>query len=93
MTCRSPIKQFPDAQRKRTAAGLLRLKQGFIIEELAQKRVEGNLLLATWNLREFGGSKSGGRDKITCRFGSSLKPISETIIWKKSRAKAAATWL
>jgi len=32
------------------------------MEEVPEKRVDGNLVLATWNIREFGGNKYGGRD-------------------------------
>jgi Endonuclease/Exonuclease/phosphatase family len=57
-----PLRDLPAAQKKRTAKGLIRLKQAFGASGLPEKRVDGNLLLATWNLREFGGTKYGGRD-------------------------------
>ena len=47
---------------KRAAEGLIRLKDGFGESGLPEKKVDGNLLLATWNIREFGGTKYGGRD-------------------------------
>jgi len=49
-------------KRKRACEGLIRLKDGFATNNFPQKKVDGNLLLATWNLREFGGTKYGGRD-------------------------------
>src|SRR6188508_917791 len=57
-----PLRDLPAAQKRRTAEGLIRLKQAFGASGLPEKRVDGNLLLATWNLREFGGIKYGGRD-------------------------------
>lgn len=47
---------------KRTAEGLLRLKTE-LDKAIPPKTVDPTLLLATWNLREFGGTKSGGREK------------------------------
>jgi endonuclease/exonuclease/phosphatase family metal-dependent hydrolase len=47
---------------RRTAEGLLRLKTE-LDEAIPPKTVDPTLLLATWNLREFGGTKSGGREK------------------------------
>lgn len=47
---------------RRTALGLLRLKEGFVSEKLPQRNLDTTLVLATWNLREFGGNKSGGRE-------------------------------
>jgi len=50
----------PDGRR--TAAGLLRLRRA-LAKELPPKRVDGNLLLATWNVRELGNTKFGGRTR------------------------------
>ncbi len=58
----APLRKLPQPQQKRTAEGLVRLKDAFAQKEFPQKKVDGNLLLATWNLREFGGNKYGGRD-------------------------------
>jgi endonuclease/exonuclease/phosphatase family metal-dependent hydrolase len=49
------------AEGRRTAAGLLRLKTG-LRKDVPAKLIDGNLLLATWNVREFGGTKAGGRN-------------------------------
>jgi endonuclease/exonuclease/phosphatase family metal-dependent hydrolase len=57
------LRKLPKEKSRRAAAGLLRLKQSFAAEGLPEKRVDGNLLLATWNIREFGGNKFGGRDE------------------------------
>ena len=47
---------------RRTAEGLLRLKTE-LDKSIPPKTVDPTLLLATWNIREFGGTKSGGREK------------------------------
>lgn len=41
--------------------GLLRLRPA-LDEAIPAKKVDSTLLLATWNIREFGGNKYGGRD-------------------------------
>jgi endonuclease/exonuclease/phosphatase family metal-dependent hydrolase len=46
---------------KRTVEGLLRLKQA-LDQQIPSKQLDTRLLLATWNIREFGGTKYGGRD-------------------------------
>ena len=46
---------------RRTAQNLIKLK--FELDNaIPAKTVDSTLLLATWNIREFGGTKSGGRD-------------------------------
>lgn len=45
-----------------TAVGLLRLRRA-IRKTVPAKRMDGRLLLATWNIREFGGKKFKGRSK------------------------------
>lgn len=45
---------------RRTAGKLLDLK--IALDALPSKTVESTLMLATWNIREFGGTKSGGRE-------------------------------
>lgn len=47
---------------RRTAKNLLTLKFELDIA-IPSKTVDSTLLLATWNIREFGGTKSGGRDE------------------------------
>ncbi len=46
-------------QRQRIVAGLGKLRAG--LKRKVPAKSEGSLLLATWNIREFGGSKYGGR--------------------------------
>lgn len=46
---------------KRTIEGLLRLRPA-LDTEIPPKSLDDTLLLASWNLREFGGAKSGGRE-------------------------------
>jgi endonuclease/exonuclease/phosphatase family metal-dependent hydrolase len=45
---------------RRTAENLLSLK--IQLDAIPSKTVDSTLMLATWNIREFGGNKSGGRD-------------------------------
>ena len=45
-----------------TAVGLLRLRSA-IGKKIPRKRMDGNLLVATWNIREFGGTKFKPRSK------------------------------
>lgn len=47
---------------RRTAAGLLRLRTA-LAGEVPAKSIDDTLLIASWNLREFGGTKFGGRDR------------------------------
>lgn len=47
---------------RRTAEGLLRLKKA-LDSAVPEKTLDQTLLLSSWNIREFGGNKSGGRDK------------------------------
>lgn len=51
-------------QGRRTIERLLKLREQ-LKREVPQKDLEGNLLLATWNIREFGTSKYGGRREET----------------------------
>ncbi|MBI1395288.1 MAG: endonuclease/exonuclease/phosphatase [Betaproteobacteria bacterium] len=47
---------------RRTAEGLLRLRAA-LDREIPMKTAESTLLVSTWNLREFGGTKYGGRTR------------------------------
>jgi endonuclease/exonuclease/phosphatase family metal-dependent hydrolase len=47
--------------RDRAAQGLLRLRESMRRAKIPRRSVETTLLLATWNIREFGGVKHGGR--------------------------------
>ncbi len=53
---------YKSIEGKRTAEGLLRLKSE-LDKAIPAKSIDKTLLLATWNIREFGGTKSGGREK------------------------------
>ena len=58
-----PFYQQIDAattQGKRTLENLLVLRHA-LDENVPRKQMESNLLLATWNIREFGSDKYGGR--------------------------------
>jgi endonuclease/exonuclease/phosphatase family metal-dependent hydrolase len=49
------------AAGKRTIDGCLRLREA-LAEAIPGKTLDTTLLMASWNIREFGGTKSGGRD-------------------------------
>jgi endonuclease/exonuclease/phosphatase family metal-dependent hydrolase len=46
---------------RRTAAGLLRLKDGFVTDTVPERVRSSRLLLATWNIREFESARYGAR--------------------------------
>ncbi len=46
---------------RRTAEGLLRLNKSLSVT-VPERTLDQTLLLASWNIREFGGTKSGGRE-------------------------------
>lgn len=56
-------KTFTEAHAQRTAAGLLRLKDGFEKEGVPKRARASKLLLATWNIREFESDKYGRRQR------------------------------
>jgi|ERR1044072_3542443 hypothetical protein len=47
-------KTFTATHAQRTAEGLLRLKEAFKTDGVPERRRASRLLLATWNIREFG---------------------------------------
>ena len=53
--------KFTKAHAKRTAEGLLRLKEGFVEQGVPERRRASRILLATWNIREFESAKYGPR--------------------------------
>ena len=53
---------YKTIEGKRTAEGLLRLKKE-LDASIPPKSMDKTLLLATWNIREFGGTKYGGRER------------------------------
>ena len=56
-------KTFTETHAKRTAAGLLRLKEAFKEEGVPERVRSSKLLLATWNIREFESEKYGARQR------------------------------
>ncbi|MEO6683885.1 MAG: endonuclease/exonuclease/phosphatase, partial [Ginsengibacter sp.] len=48
------------AEGQRTLRNLLKLRKQ-LSREIPEKDLNSNLLIATWNIREFGTSKYGGR--------------------------------
>jgi len=55
----TPLRRVSPEDRKRIVAGLKRLRTG--LSTRIPLKGPGSLLLATWNIREFGGTKYGGR--------------------------------
>jgi hypothetical protein len=55
----TPLRALKLPDRKRVVAGLQQLRIG--LENKIPRKGPGSLLLATWNIREFGGTKYGGR--------------------------------
>ena len=47
--------------RQRIAEGLIRLRQALADQKVPPRTIGGDLLIASWNIREFGGTKYGGR--------------------------------
>ncbi len=47
--------------RTRIAAGLLRLRQVIVAQGVPSRTVTGDILIASWNIREFDSKKYGGR--------------------------------
>lgn len=64
-----PLKRLKAAERRRAAEGLARLRAAFIepqvpgIAPIPARTANQTLLLATWNLREFGAGKAGPRSR------------------------------
>jgi hypothetical protein len=63
-----PLLKLPKAQRAPIIAGLQRLRAGFStplspdrIRPIPERDLRGNLLIATWNIREFDSGKGGRR--------------------------------
>jgi endonuclease/exonuclease/phosphatase family metal-dependent hydrolase len=54
------------AEDRRTAEGLIRLREALdnqtLLTAIPKKTVDETLLVASWNVREFGGTKYGGRE-------------------------------
>jgi endonuclease/exonuclease/phosphatase family metal-dependent hydrolase len=47
--------------RKRIAAGLLRIRESVSAQNIPEKTTSGDVLIASWNIREFDSAKYGGR--------------------------------
>ena len=56
-------KTFTAGHARRTAKGLLTLKQAFKDEGIPERKRSSRLLLATWNIREFQSTKYGPRQR------------------------------
>jgi endonuclease/exonuclease/phosphatase family metal-dependent hydrolase len=55
----TPLRRLATEDRQRIVAGLKKLRAG--LANHIPSKGPGSLLLATWNIREFGGAKYGGR--------------------------------
>jgi endonuclease/exonuclease/phosphatase family metal-dependent hydrolase len=51
------------ATEKKIAEGLIRLKDGFVAENMPKRNLFDSLLLATWNIREFGSGRGNNRNR------------------------------
>jgi endonuclease/exonuclease/phosphatase family metal-dependent hydrolase len=58
---RSNDSQAVKTAKQRACERLLALKQTFAADALPERNLDGSLLLATWNIREFGAAKMGPR--------------------------------
>ena len=76
----------PDGRR--TAGGLLRLRRA-LAKELPPKHVDGNLLLATWNIREFGNTKFGGRTPESIYYIAEIISAFDLVAVQEVRADVA----
>lgn len=47
--------------RQRVAEGLIRLRENIAAQNVPTKTIDGDVLVASWNIREFGGRKMGAR--------------------------------
>jgi endonuclease/exonuclease/phosphatase family metal-dependent hydrolase len=56
------LRSVSEGERQRTAAGLLRLKQA-LAATVPAKTISSNLLIATWNIREFDSTSYGRRSE------------------------------
>jgi len=55
----TPLRRLKNVDKQRVIGGLRKLRTG-LLQDVPRKG-PGNLLLASWNIREFGGTKYGGR--------------------------------
>lgn len=55
------LRREDDQTRSRIAAGLLELRKALIKQEIPTKTIDGDILVASWNIREFDSEKYGGR--------------------------------
>jgi endonuclease/exonuclease/phosphatase family metal-dependent hydrolase len=54
-----PIKKLSAAERKRTVAGIQRLREQFAEERFPSKKASKSLILGTWNIRNFDDDRFG----------------------------------
>jgi endonuclease/exonuclease/phosphatase family metal-dependent hydrolase len=82
----SALADGPDDAR--TATGLLRLKTA-LKNQIPAKLVDGNLLLATWNLRELGGTKGGGRSEEALHYIAEIVSAFDAVAIQEIRDDVA----
>jgi exonuclease III len=75
MTFYPAIKSFDEETRKRTASRLLALRKQ-ISEEIPTRNLKDNLLIATWNIRDFDSNKFGHGPRINESFHYIAEVIS-----------------
>lgn len=55
------LRREPDEVRRRISEGLVRLRRTIAASGLPPKTLDGDVLIASWNIREFDSAKYGGR--------------------------------
>jgi hypothetical protein len=55
------LRRETDIVRKRVAEGLIRLRRTIVDSGVPPKTLDGDVLIASWNIREFDSAKYGGR--------------------------------
>lgn len=74
---------------RRTAEGLLRLKEA-LDKEVPHKSLDQTLLIASWNVREFGGDKYGGREHEPLFYIAEIMSRFDLIALQEARNNLAA---
>lgn len=78
------------AQCKRIVNGLTALRAG--LKEKVPAKSDGSLLLATWNIREFGGAKHGGRIPDAMYYIAECIGRFDLVAVQEVRADLKALW-
>lgn len=74
---------------KRTIDGCLRLREA-LTDLIPERTIDSSLLLGSWNLREFGGNKSGGRETESLMYIAEIMSRLDLIAIQEVRDNLAA---